>query len=107
MDTVKMRGYVEVTFEYRRHTGPRFYHGGVTLSFHPSQRYSFSSEASWPQDNYEMPVREAVERELLRRQVALTRTRVILKRISWDPVSSCQVAFEAAARAATSAAYEL
>jgi hypothetical protein len=107
METMTGPGQVEVTVEYLRHVGPRLVHGGVTLSFDSLQPYSFSSEASWPGgDNYESAVRQGVEGELLRHLGSLTRTRVVLKRISWDSVSSCQAGFERAARAATSAAFE-
>ncbi len=108
MEQAKGTGQVEVTIEYFRHVGPRYVHGGLTLSFDSLQPYSFASEASWPNgDNYEADVRIAVEQELISRLGSLERTRVILKRISWDSVSSCQVGFERAARAAASAAFEL
>jgi hypothetical protein len=109
MAQAKGPGQVEVTIEYFRHVGPRYVHGGLTLSFDSLQPYSFSSEASWPNaaDNYETNVRIAVEQKLVKRLGRLERTRVILKRISWDSVSSCQDGFERAARAAASAAFEL
>jgi hypothetical protein len=103
----KMPGLVEISVEYSRNVGPKHHHGGVTLSFDSAQPYSFSSEATWPaKDNYEAAIRGVVERELLRRLGSLSRTRVVLRRITWDPVSSCQVGFEAATRGAIAAAFE-
>jgi hypothetical protein len=108
MNPVPTVGGVQITFEYFRHVGPRYIHGGVTLSLDAQLPYSFSSEASWPTgDNYEEAIREAIEEVLRERLGGLTRTQVVLKRITWDTVSSCQLGFARAARAATSAAFEV
>ena len=87
-----------MTVEYLRYVGPRYIHGGVTLSFDSLQPYSFASDVLWPTgDDYEAAVRRSVEQELLTRLGSLERTRVVLKRISWDTVSSCLGGFERAA----------
>jgi hypothetical protein len=99
---------VEVSFEFSRHMGPRFVHGGVTLSFDADKPYAFVSEATWPTpDNYESTIREAVEVVLIERQGGLERTRVLLKRIMWHEIDSCESGFRQAARAATLAAFEV
>ena len=107
MECSKGPGQIEVTLEYSRHVGPRFIHGGVTLSFDSLQPYSFASEATWPSDNYEQAVRESVEQTLIERHGVLERTRVVLKRVTWDKVSSCESGFARAARAAAIAAFEV
>jgi hypothetical protein len=97
----------EVTFEFRRHVGPRFIHGCVTLRFESSPGYAFSSHAQWPQaENHDAAVREAVEQVLIERLGTLDGTKVVLSSIRWDPVNSSESGFRRAARAATIATFE-
>ena len=99
-------GQVLVTFEYSRHVGPKYVHGGVRLRFDSSQPYSFESRAQWPEgENYEAWVRAAVESVLSERCGSLDRCRVVLEDIVWDEVNSCALGFEQAARVATEAAF--
>lgn len=99
---------VEISFEFSRHLGPRFIHGAVTLQFEGSKQYEFRSTASWPGgDNYEEAVRLAVEGTLKEIQGHLRSPGVLLKKIEWNEISSCQAGFERAARAATLAAFEV
>ncbi len=92
--STKGPGQIEVTFEYSRHVGPRFIHGAVTLSFDSLRPYSFVSKASWPEsDNYDEAIRKAVEEVLLECQGSLDKTQVILKRVGWDRVASCELGF--------------
>lgn len=102
-------GQVEVTFEYSRHLGPRFDHGGVTLSFDALQPYSFSSEAEWPQDwshaDFEAAIRDSVEEVLQSRMGSLQNVRVILKAVIVHTVDSSLHGFRTAARIATEAAF--
>jgi len=107
VDVTTKLGGVEVTLEYSRHVGPRLVHGAVTLNFDSSQPYAFVSHAAWPADNYETAVRDGVEGVLRERLGALEKTRVVLKRIVWDEVNSCEVGFKRAAEAATRAAFEV
>jgi len=107
MTDAKKPGQVEVTFHYSRHMGPRFIHGGVTISFDSFQPYSFTSDVTWPSDNYEQVVRKSVEEVLIEHQGQLDRTRVVLKRIDWDKFSSCEVGFARAARAAAMSALQV
>ena len=96
----------EVTFEFLRHVGPRFIHGGVTLRFEASEEYEFVTRATWPTtDNYENAVREAIEDVLLRQLGKLKGTKVVLERIRWDPINSSENGFRRAARAAAEAAF--
>jgi hypothetical protein len=96
---------VLVTFEYSRHMGPKFVHGGVSLRFDSSQPYSFESRVRWPADNYDAHVRAAVESVLLERCGVLDMCRVVLESIAWHEVDSCALGFERAARAATEMAF--
>ncbi len=101
-----MPGQIRISLEYRRHVGPRFVHGAVELNFDVHGAPGFSSKAVWPEgDNYEAAVREEVEK-VLRERLADAPPRVTLESISFDEVSSCEVGFRRAARAATLAAFE-
>lgn len=108
MPKVSCIGGVEITFEYSRHVGPRFVHGSVTLQFDGHLPYEFLSTAIWPtSDNYERAIREGIEAVLREHLGGLEKTRVLLKRIAWDDVNSCELGFRHAARAATKAAFEV
>jgi hypothetical protein len=86
----------------------RYIHGGLTLQFDSLRLYSFVSRAQWPStDNYEPSIREAVEQILRELQGHAESTLVVLTRIEWDEVASCQLGFERAAAAATRAAFEV
>ena len=101
-------GQVEVTLEFRRHVGPRFIHGAVTLSFDGSRPRSFTSTAVWPgSDNYEAVVREAVEGVIRERMGSLEWGDVILRSITFDRVHSSAEGFRRAARGATEAAFSV
>ncbi len=101
-------GGVEVSFEYRRHVGPRFIHGGVTLQFDGHLPYRFVSTAKWPgSDSYEPAIRETIEEVLRERQGNLGTTQVTLKHISWDEMNSCEVGFRRATLVAARAAFEI
>jgi hypothetical protein len=108
MTSLKTLGQIEVGFRFLRHMGPKFIHGSVTLQFDSLQPYSFKSYASWPSGvNYEKIIRETVEKILLELQGDLNSTSVILKRIEWDDVNSCEAGFRAAAHAATQSAFNV
>lgn len=99
-------GQVLVAFEYSRHVGPKYIHGGVRLCFDSSQPYSFESRVQWPEGaNYEALVRATVESVLNERCGSLDRCRVVLEDIVWDEVNSCALGFQKAARTATEAAF--
>jgi len=101
-------GQVEVAFEFSRHLGPRFVHGGVRLQFDSSRPYSFVSEATWPAgDAHEAAVRSAVEEVLLERIGNLEMVSVVLKSITFHPVDSSAEGFRRAARVATEAAFSV
>jgi len=101
-------GQVSVTFEFSRHVGPRYIHGGVTLQFDSLRPHSFESRANWPTtDQYEADIRGEVERVLLERLGSLDHCQVTLKGITWDAVNSCAAGFAQAARAATLMAFEV
>ena len=101
-------GQIEVTFEYSRHVGPRYIHGAVTLLFDSLRPYMFVSNATWPEsDNYEEAIRKACEEVLIERQGSLNKTHVILKRVVWDSVASCEFGFVKAAQAATREAFNV
>jgi len=108
MNHKKHLGQIQITFSYSRHVGPTYILGGLTLRFDSLRPYSFVSRAQWPStDNYETSVRQAVEHVLRERQGHMDTTSVVLVRIEWDDVSSCQLGFERAAAAATRATFEL
>jgi hypothetical protein len=108
MSIAKSPGQVEVTFEFSRHVGPRFVHGALTLSFDALRPYAFISKAQWPStDNYEPSIRRAVEETLLEQQGHLSTTEVVLKKICWDAIASCEAGFVRAARAATKEAFNV
>src|SRR5262245_20355939 len=99
-------GQVAVSFEYSRHMGPKFEHGGVRLRFDALRPYSFESRARWPTgDDYEAQIRAAVESVLRERCGVLDRCQVVLEEIIWNEVDSCAIGFEKAARAATEMAF--
>ena len=101
-------GQVEVAFRYSRHIGPKYIHGSVTLQFDAIQPYAFVSEATWPSaDNYTASIQRAVEEVLQEKQGHLKSPRVVLKRVEWDDVDSCEIGFRRAAAAATRAAFEV
>src|SRR5262249_6000097 len=95
-------GLVHVSYALATVVGPRSIHGSVSLRFDGSRPYSFVSRAQWPDSgNYENAVRTAVEGVLLDKLGSLDRVAVALPRIQFDPIHSCQVGFERAARRAT------
>jgi hypothetical protein len=101
-------GQVEISITYRRHIGPTFVHGGLTLQFDSLKPYAFVSQARWPSvANYEDTIRKAVEQALRARQGHLRTTLVVLRRIECDDVESSELGFRNAAVAATRAAFEL
>ena len=101
-------GQVEITFRYSRHVGPMHIHGGVTLQVDGLKPYGFVSYARWPPtDNYELAVREVIERVLQERQGHLTSTLVTLVAIEWDEVASSEFGFRKAAAASAHAAFEV
>jgi hypothetical protein len=69
-------GQVEIIFEFSRHLGPRFVHGGVTLDFDSLQQHSFSSHAVWPAESYEAAVRSEVEAVLREKLGTLNASRL-------------------------------
>ena len=78
------------------------------MQFNASKPYSFHSEALWPDgDDYTYVVREEVEATLLGQFGSLSKTSVILKSISFDPVNSCAEGFRRAARAAIEASFSV
>jgi hypothetical protein len=100
-------GQVEITFRFSRHIGGTFIQGGLTLQLDGLKPYAFVSRAHWPAtDNYEAAVRETVEQVLQERQGHLASTHVTLKAIDWDDVTSCEIGFRSAARAAIHAAFD-
>jgi len=108
MGELKKTGLVEVSFSYRRAAGGKSVHGGVTLSFNSTRPYGFVSQAQWPVgDNYVPAIREAVEATLRACQGHLDSTEVLLVRIDWDDVNSCELGFRNAAIAATLSAFQV
>jgi hypothetical protein len=100
-------GYVTVRFEYSRHVGPRNVHGAVVIQFSPASAFQFTSAAQWPTSaNYTAAIERAV-RDVLTARGALSLTCCKLLSVGWDATASCEVGFEAAARAATDAAFEV
>ena len=100
-------GQVEITFRYMRHVGGKYVHGGLTLQFDSLRPYDFVSKVQWPgPDNYESAIRETVEEQLLDLQGSLKTTLVVLTKIDWDEVASCEAGFRKAAAAATRAAFD-
>jgi hypothetical protein len=80
----------------------------VTLRFDSTRPYAFDSQVRWPDaNNYEEAIRESFEQTLREYQGHLDSTLVILVRIEWDAVNSCETGFRKAAAAATRAAFEV
>ena len=101
-------GQIEVTFEYLRHLGPRCMHGAVTLRFDGTKHYSFTSLVSWPgKENMDEAVRLGVEEALREKLGGLERVAVVLISIGWNEVSSTELGFKRAGRAATLCAFEV
>jgi hypothetical protein len=100
-------GYVTVRFEYSRHVGPRHVHGAVAIELSPASAYQFTTAARWPTSEDYTAVIESTIREVLTARGALSQTSCKLLSVGWDAAASCEVGFEAAARAATHAAFEV
>lgn len=108
MGELRNIGVVEVAFSYRRAAGGRSVHGGLTLHFDSMRPYSFDSQARWPAgDNYTSAIREVVEATLRECQGHVDSTAVLLVRIDWDDVNSCEIGFRNAAAAATLSAFRV
>jgi hypothetical protein len=104
----KEPGQVTISFEYRRHVGPRYHHGALRLRFDSRYPYTFRSLARWPEGmNYEHAIRAGVEDVMRERMGRLGKTEVVLEAITFDPVASSETAFRNAARAATEAAFSV
>jgi hypothetical protein len=85
-----------------------YVHGGLTLQFDSLKPYAFVSRAHWPSTaNFETSIRAAVEEVLRERQGDIESTLVVLTKIEWDDIASCEVGFQRAAAAATRAAFEV
>ncbi len=83
-------------------------HGGVTLQFDELKPYSFTSLVNWPTaENYDEPVRLAVEEVMREKLGNIEAVAVVLVAISWNQVSSTQHGFHKAARAAALAAFDI
>jgi hypothetical protein len=101
-------GQIEITLVYARHVGGEYVHGGITLQFDSLRPYAFVSQACWPgTDDYDGAIRQAVEQTLPELQGHMGSTLVVLKRIEWDDVGSCEFGFRTAAAVATRAAFEV
>jgi len=99
-------GQVEVGFTFIRHLGPRNEHGSVKIRFDNFQPYSFSSSVIWgDNENYEKYVRAGVEKALLEKLGSIENTKVELFEIEFDAINSTPHGFQAAAYAATCAAF--
>jgi hypothetical protein len=100
-------GHVTVRFEYSRAVGPRQVHGAVVIQLSPASAFHFTSVAKWPTSaDYTATIERAV-RDVLTTRGALSQTSCKLLAVGWDAAASCEVGFEAAARAATDAAFEV
>ena len=100
-------GYVTVRFEYSRSIGPRQVHGAVVIQFSPASAFEFCSAAQWPTSaDYTATIERGV-REVLITRNALSATSCKLLSVGWEAAASCELGFEAAARAATDAAFEV
>jgi hypothetical protein len=99
-------GRIVVSFEYSRIVGPRSIHGGLTLRFFDATSFEFLSSAAWPAEDLTAVVKETV-RSVLAERDSLESTGCELVSVRWDSVNSCQSGFEAAARMAANAAFEL
>ena len=100
-------GYVTVHFEYSRHVGPRHVHGAVVIQLSPAPAFQFTSAAQWPTSADYTAAIERVVRDVLSVRGALSQTSCKLLSVGWDAAASCEAGFEAAARAATDAAFEV
>ena len=98
-------GAVEIALRFSRHVGPRYVSGAVVLHFARAASFSFTSNATWPDENFDMAVREGVEDVLRQRLSTADSVAVVLKSIEWDAVASCALGFKQAASAATQAAF--
>src|SRR5262245_66137890 len=105
---MKPLGEVEVTVSYRRHTGPRYMAGGVTLRFELADQYSFHSTAVWPSGtDYSTAIGQAVATELERQLGVLPNARIVLTQVEWDKIDSSEIAIRRAAAAAVKSALDV
>lgn len=100
-------GYVTVRFEYSRVVGPRQIHGAVVIELSPASAFHFVSVAKWPTSADYSTIIERAVRGVLSARGVLSRTSCRLLSVGWDAAASCEVGFEAAARVATNAAFEV
>jgi hypothetical protein len=97
----------EISLEFRRHVGPRFIHGAVKLSFEASSKFIFISAVTWPDEQLDEVVAQAVREALGTAGPQHMLMQVTLKSIEWDEISSSASGFCRAAHAATIAALNL
>ena len=97
----KFRGQIQIGFCYSEHLGPRFEAAGVALRLTTHDRYEFTSEARWPEDDYSVAVERGV-RDGLRESgfdpdLGVS---VVLEGVEYDRVSSSEHTFYVAAKCA-------
>ena len=64
---MKNLGQAKLTVCYRRHLGPRFMDGDLTLSCDFAPEYRFESRAEWPEGvNFDGIIRDTVAEEFVR-----------------------------------------
>jgi hypothetical protein len=100
-----LREPAEATEEFRRHTGPRFLFGQLTLSAVPAREFIYTSRVTWPTSEqaqlFEDCVLDGILDVLVIEQTyPVLGIAVTLERITWNEVDSCALAYGMAARQA-------
>ncbi len=92
---------ISATAVYKRGACHIMY-GKVRISAAPAPSFSFSSEATWPQESCEGAVRRGIADGLAEVGVdAEFGARFVLEEIDWHEVNSCEVGYREAAKQAT------
>jgi hypothetical protein len=77
-------------------------YGKVRISAAPAESFSFSSEASWPQESYENAVRRGITDGLAEAGIGTEfGAKFVLEEIEWHEVNSCELGYWEAAKQAT------
>jgi hypothetical protein len=90
---------------FRRHTGPRYLFGQVTLSAVPAAEFSYESRVTWPANEqvhlYEDCVLDGILDVLLIGQThPILSLAVTLEEMAWHEIDSCALAYGLAAQQA-------
>lgn len=100
----KFRGQIQIDFRFSEHLGPRFESAGVTLRLSTDDKYKFSTNVKWSEEDYSRAVESGVRDGLKESGYDPDRgIDVILESIEYHPIDSSERSFYVAAKCAVMA----